>query len=74
MIMAQLNPEILSGEQQGRVAVIASVEGELCELGVRIEMDFFEMEGWELYYVGANPPADSLIERIHKKQPDLVGL
>lgn len=74
MIMAQLYPHLLTGERKGHVAVIASVGGELHEIGARMVSDFLEMDGWDTYYVGANTPADSLIEMINDKKPDVVGL
>ena len=74
MIMAQLYPEIMSGTEKEKVAVIACVGGELHELGARMVADFLEMDGWETYYVGANTPADSLIETLQDKRPDLLGL
>ena len=74
MIMAQLYPHFLIGERKGHVAVIASVGGELHEIGARMVSDFLEMDGWDTYYIGANTPADSLIELIKNKKPDVVGL
>lgn len=74
MTMAQLYPLVLSDKNKGRTVLIACVGGELHELGARMVADFFEMDGWETYYIGANTPADTLIETIQKKQPDLVGL
>jgi len=72
--MAQLYPLIISGNEKGRVTVIAYVGGELHELGARMVADFLEMDGLETYYISANTPADSLIDAIQEKQPDLVGL
>ena len=36
--------------------------------------DFFEMEGWDTYYLGANTPADSVIKAVSDQQADLLGI
>ena len=36
--------------------------------------DFFEMEGWDTYYLGANLPADTILEAVEERQADVLGL
>jgi methanogenic corrinoid protein MtbC1 len=36
--------------------------------------DFFEMEGWDTYYLGANTPANTITEAIEEYNADIVGL
>ena len=36
--------------------------------------DFFEMEGWDTYYLGANTPVATIISAIEENQADVVGL
>jgi MerR family transcriptional regulator, light-induced transcriptional regulator len=74
MIMSQLYPHIFSTEKIGRRLVAACVGGELHEIGVRMVADFFEMEGWDTYYLGANSPASSIIEAIETRGADVLGL
>ncbi|MGC8603152.1 MAG: cobalamin B12-binding domain-containing protein, partial [Desulfomonilaceae bacterium] len=54
LIMSQLYSYVFSTEKIGRKLVAACVGGELHEIGVRMVADFFEMEGWDTYYMGAN--------------------
>ncbi len=74
LIMSQLYPHIFSGEKIGKTFIGACVGGELHEIGVRMVADFFEMEGWDTYYLGANAPAVSVVEAITKYNADVVGL
>ena len=74
VIMAQLYPHIFSNEKIGRKLVATCVGGELHEIGIRMVSDFFEMEGWDTYYLGANSPAESVISTIKDQQPDIVGI
>jgi methanogenic corrinoid protein MtbC1 len=74
LIMSQLYPYIFSTEKKGVTFVGACVGGELHEIGIRMVGDFFEMDGWDTYYLGANTPVSPLIYAIEEHQADLVGL
>lgn len=55
----------------GRV-VSACVGEELHEIGIRMVTDFFELEGWDTYYIGANTPERSLYEAAMDYQANIV--
>lgn len=74
LIMSQLYPYIMSGEKKGRRMIMTCVNDELHELGARMVADFFEMEGWDTYYLGANTPAPDILATLEDKQPDLLGI
>jgi len=74
MIMSQLYPYIFSTEKNGRRLVATCVGGELHELGMRMVSDFFEMEGWDTYFLGANMPVESVISTIQELEPDLLAI
>lgn len=73
-IMAQLYPYIFSSERIGKTMLAATVGGELHEMGIRMVADFFEMEGWDTYYLGANTPEASILESVEEYKPHLVAL
>ena len=73
-IMSQLYPYIFSTERIGKTMVAANVGKELHEIGIRMVADFFEMEGWDTYYLGANAPASTILQAIEENNADLVGL
>ena len=74
LIMAQLYPQIFRTEKNGRRVVATSVAGELHEIGMRIVADFFEMEGWDTYYLGANSPATAVMQALSDRKPDLLAV
>ncbi len=74
MVMSQLYPKLFTGSRSGHHLVTACVSGDLHEVGARILTDFFEMEGWDTYYVGANTPEQSLVGTIFDQEADLVAL
>jgi len=70
--MSQLYPYISNSKKTGKVLVATSVSKELHEVGVRMVADFFEMDGWNTFYLGANTPTESIIQTIISKKADLV--
>jgi len=69
LIMAQLYPYLFKGEKKNRKMVTTCVPGELHEMGARMVTDFFEMNGWDTYYLGANMPIDGVIRYISEVNP-----
>jgi MerR family transcriptional regulator, light-induced transcriptional regulator len=74
LIMSQLYPHIFTTERNERTLVATCVGGELHEIGVRIIADFFEMEGWDTFYLGANTPAPSILQTLTSRQADVLGI
>jgi MerR family transcriptional regulator, light-induced transcriptional regulator len=74
LIMAQLYPRIFRTEKNGRTLVATSVAGELHEVGARIVSDFFEMEGWDTYYLGANSPTPAIVRALADRKADVLAV
>jgi len=72
LIMSQLHAHIFSTEKNGYKLLATCIAEELHEVGVRMVADFFEMEGWETYYLGANTPINSILDTLHTQQPHLL--
>lgn len=73
-VMSRLYDHIFSTEKIGRNLVATSISGELHELGIRMVSDFFEMEGWNTYYLGANTPAESVVTMINETKADILAI
>jgi methanogenic corrinoid protein MtbC1 len=74
VIMSQLYPLLFNTERVGHKLVTACVGGELHELGIRMVTDFFEMEGWDTYYLGANTPGSTILKAIDEYEAEVIGL
>jgi len=74
LVMSQLYPYISATERNGHVFVASCVNSELHELGIRIVSDFFEMEGWSTFYLGANTPTESLIQTLAERKAEILGI
>ena len=74
LVMSQLYPYLFTGEKKNKKMVATCVPGELHEIGARMVTDFFEMEGWDTYYLGASNPIGGVIRYIQDIQPQFVAI
>ena len=74
LAMSQLYPQVYDSNRVGFRMIAACVGSEFHEVGIRMVTDFFEMAGWETYYLGANMPAEAIIEAINEYDADLLAL
>lgn len=58
----------------GHSVMLACVKGNNHALGLRMVADAFELHGWDVTYLGANVPTDTLVERVLAERPDVLGL
>ena len=73
LVLAQLYPLMMRGPG-GEPMVATCVAEELHELGARMVADFFEMDGWDTTYVGANAPAEDLLQILRKRRAGLLAI
>ncbi len=73
-IMSRLSPTIFSTQRIGRSYVGACVGGELHQIGARMVADFFETEGWDTYYLGADVPTTDILHAVVDYKADLLGI
>ena len=75
LIMSQLYPFLFGhAKKSGRTLVATCVAGDLHEIGVRMVADFFEIEGWDTFYLGASVPAASVIQTIKDRRADVLAV
>lgn len=74
LIMSQLYPHIFATAKKGRTLVATCVAGDLHEIGVRMVADFFEMDGWKTFYLGANTPHAGVIATLVERKADVLAV
>ena len=74
LIMSQLYGKIFSSERNGHTLVATCVSGDLHEIGARMVTDFFEMEGWNTFYIGANAPTPSVVATVLERKADVLAI
>ncbi len=74
LVISQLYPRLFTSERTGRTLVATCAAGELHELGARMVADFFEMAGWDTYYLGANTPHAGVIDALVERRADALAV
>jgi methanogenic corrinoid protein MtbC1 len=74
LVMSQLYPYSFTGERNSKKMVTACVPGELHEMGARMVTDFFELHGWDTYYLGANMPIESVVRYLSEIKPECLAI
>jgi methanogenic corrinoid protein MtbC1 len=54
--------------------IAACVDEERHQIGLRMLCDLLELEGWDTTYLGASVPAESLMDMVRKRRPDVVAV
>lgn len=65
---------IVSNKKINKTVVVACVENEFHQIGIKMISDIFEINGWNSYFLGANTPANELIAYIKTKKPDMLAI
>jgi methanogenic corrinoid protein MtbC1 len=74
LIMSQLYPHIFASEKRAGTLVATCVAGDLHEIGARMVSDFFEMDGWNTYYLGANMPPQAIVDTLVERRGQVLGI
>lgn len=74
LVMSQLYPHIFNTNKINRRMVATCISGDLHEIGMRMVADFFEMDGWDTYFMGANTPIFTILQAIRERQADLLTI
>ena len=74
LIMSMLYPRIFSDAKHGNTLVATCISGNLHEISARMVADFFEMDGWDTCYLGANTPAAGILDAIREFKPDILAV
>ena len=74
LVMSQLYPYLFTGEKRDRKMITTCVAGELHEMGARMVTDFFEMEGWDTYYLGANMTIEGVTKFVVDIKPQILAI
>jgi methanogenic corrinoid protein MtbC1 len=73
-LLAQAYAAVDPAEPIGRKAMFACVEGNHHSLGLRMLSDAFELEGWDIQFLGADTPSRSLVQQVDQFRPEILCL
>ncbi len=73
-ILNELFEQIISDKKFTNKVVVAGVESERHQVGLKMVADVFEMKGWECFFLGAGLPVPELLRFVRQVKPDLVAI
>lgn len=74
LIISQLYPYIFDAPKTRGMLVSTCVSGDQHELGARMVSDFFEMDGWNTHYLGANMPTSSVVQTLTEQGANVLAI
>ena len=74
VLLNEIFAALVPAASVGRSVVVAGLSPELHQIGSRIVADFFELKGWDSYYVGGNIKTQQLLDVLADRRPDFVAL
>lgn len=73
-IMASFYVRFMNRKPTKGAAVITAAPNEFHELGARMIADFLEIDGWDTAFLGADTPAEDLIQLLRGGKHELLGI
>jgi len=73
-LLARAQSAYVNGKKIGKRALITSVQGDNHIIGGLTFADLLRIDGWEVDFLGADSPIETVVEMVEKEAPDLVGL
>jgi methanogenic corrinoid protein MtbC1 len=74
LVVTMLYQHLPRGEANGRVALVACVEGEHHDMGGRMGADFLEMAGFSVRLLGSNVAIQKVVQALAETNADVLGL
>lgn len=74
MALSHLYDSAPRAPSNGKKVVVACVDGELHDFPARLVADALDLAGFDVRYLGASVPTDSLISLLAQERPDLLAL
>jgi len=73
-IINEFYPLVITQEKTHKSVVLACIEKETHQIGIRMVNDIFELHGWQTHFLGANTPKNDILLYTQKVKPHLVAL
>ncbi len=67
-------PTVFSSDRTGKKALISCSANEFHQIGGKIVADYFEFNGWDGHFLGANTPPENIVQFVQDLRPAVVGL
>jgi methylmalonyl-CoA mutase cobalamin-binding domain/chain len=73
-LMTEALLQFFPQEANNKKVLLACVENNNHDVGLRMVADALQLAGWEVQYLGANVPTSALVKQAMEWKPNLIGL
>lgn len=73
-ILSDIYIKILNQNKIEKTVVVACTENEFHQVGIKMVSDIFQMNGWQVHFLGVNTSTEELIQLIEKVNPDMLAI
>ncbi len=73
-ILSEVYIKILNQNKIDKTVVVACTENEFHQIGIKMVSDIFQLNGWQVHFLGANSNTEELIQLIEKADPDILAI
>ena len=73
-IINEFYANIISKNKINKTVIVACVEYELHQIGIKMISDIFEINGWNSFFLGANTPTKELIAFVKTMKVDMLAI
>lgn len=74
LIVSELFFKLKCSPHNGKQVIIACVPYEMHDVGTLIVANVFQLAGWKIQLLGANTPAEDMVDFIAARKPDMLAL
>lgn len=73
-LLNEFYSQIILNKKNNKKIIVACVENEFHQIGIKMISDIFEMNGWNAHFLGANTPTKELISFAKTIKPDMLAI
>jgi methanogenic corrinoid protein MtbC1 len=73
-VLNELYYSVVAKTKNNKTVVATAVENEVHQIGIKMVSDIFEINGWNVHYLGANTPSGELLKYIDLINPAVIAL
>jgi methanogenic corrinoid protein MtbC1 len=73
-LMSRLREHASPAKRRDRRIVAASVGGDFHEIGIRMVADCFELDGWDVTFLGANLPSPDAVREVRERKAQVLAV
>lgn len=73
-ILSEVYFKVITQNKINKSVVVACTENEFHQIGSKMVSDVFQMNGWNVHYLGINVPTVELISSIETLSPDILAI